>query len=38
MMSCSSQPYDYALWKALVRIWKDFQRHVFWQIGDDKQT
>jgi len=38
MVSCNSQPYDSPLWKALVGIWNDFQRHVFWKIRDGRNT
>ncbi|GAU31364.1 hypothetical protein TSUD_19090 [Trifolium subterraneum] len=38
MVSCSSQPYDSHLWRALVGISKDFQCHVFWKIGDGRLT
>jgi hypothetical protein len=38
MVSCSSQPYDSPLWKALEGVWNDFQRHVFWKIGDGRRT
>jgi len=38
MISCSSQPYDSPLWKALAGIWNDFQCHVFWQIGNGRRT
>ncbi|GAU31578.1 hypothetical protein TSUD_54010 [Trifolium subterraneum] len=38
MVSCRSQPYDSPLWKALAGVWNDFHRHVFWKIGDGRQT
>jgi len=38
MISGSSQPYNSPLWKALAGIWNDFQRHVFSQIGNGRQT
>lgn len=38
MVSCNSQPYDSPLWKALVGVWNDFQRHIFWKIGDGRLT
>jgi ribonuclease HI len=36
--SCSSQPYDSPLWKALSKVWHNFQRHVVRQIGDGRNT
>jgi len=36
MVSCNSQPYDSSLWKALVGVWNDFQRYIFWKIGDGR--
>jgi hypothetical protein len=34
----TSQPYHSPLWKALTRVWNDFQRNVIWQIGDDNSV
>ncbi|GAU47866.1 hypothetical protein TSUD_404370 [Trifolium subterraneum] len=36
--SCSSQPYDSSLWKALSKVWHNFQRHVVRQIGNGRNT
>jgi hypothetical protein len=32
--SITSQPYDSPLWKALCKVWDDFQSNIIWQIGD----
>jgi len=37
-LTCSYQPYDSSLWKALACLWSEFQLHVVRQIGDGRQT